>query len=195
MFFVVNTTKQSLSISDLKIVLGPRQGIDLDVKHSRDQVDKSKGLKSLISKGLVTVKNKTEPQYNNLQPVQEIHNHNHNHNDINLNQMKEEIMSGLKDIIVETIKSQAVNQPSSQNTGNIGIEQLTEMLNNISSQKTQSSTCENDVSINSDLLADIHSRAVNKIAQGIAHSEVKGEISKSKNDIDNNINELEGLLE
>ena len=74
MFFIVNTTKQSLSIADLKLILGPRQGIDLDVNYTREEAEKSKGLKTLISKGMISIKNKTEAVVES-RFIQEVHNH------------------------------------------------------------------------------------------------------------------------
>ena len=45
MYLVANKTKKSLTIADLKVVLGPNKAIDLDVSFSREQTEKSEGLK------------------------------------------------------------------------------------------------------------------------------------------------------
>ena len=42
MFFIVNKTKQHISLPDIKISLGPRQAIDLDKIMSREESEKSR---------------------------------------------------------------------------------------------------------------------------------------------------------
>ena len=190
MFFVVNTTKQSLSISDLKLILGPRQGIDLDVKYTREQAEKSKGMKSLISKGLISVKNKTEPIVKS-HFVQEVHNHN---NEFDADKMKEDIMSGVKEIIAEGMPKQI---PTPQQ--NINVEELAKMISKmipqgINNQNTNFSTKDKEVEVDDTVLADIHSRAVEKIVKDVESGEINYEQDITENDIDDNIDELEGLL-
>lgn len=193
MFFIVNTTKQSLSISDLKLILGPRQGIDLDVKHSREQAEKSAGLKKLIKKGMISVKNKTEPVVES-RFVQEIHTHNHN--ELDMEKMKADIMSGLKEAIVESIPTQ---QPQPQVQPGVDMAELAKMIAQLvpqgqAGQVINSMKHDEDVKVNDDVLADIHSRTVNKIVEGVESGDINCESSTTQNDIDENIDELEGLL-
>jgi hypothetical protein len=196
MFFIVNTTKQSLSIADLKLILGPRQGIDLDVKYSRDQIDKSQGLKSLISKGMISVKNKTEPA-TETRFIQEVHNHN----EFNAEKMKLEIMNGLKEAIAESLPSQAPQvQQQPQQSPNIDMEALAKMIASMMPQGQQVAQSENfvsqdeDVKVDDGVLADIHSRAASKIVKGVESGESNFNTEKTNNDIDDNIGELEDLL-
>lgn len=193
MFFIVNTTKQSLSISDLKLILGPRQGIDLDVKYSREESEKSKGVKTLISKGLISVKNKTEAVVES-RFVQEVHNHN----EFDVEKMKADIMSGLKEVIAESIPIQQP-QPVPATQPNIDIAELAKMIASMIPQGQNSQVVNNtrrdeEVKVNEGVLADIHSRTVSKIVEGVESGDINCESSTTKNDIDDNIDELENLL-
>jgi hypothetical protein len=199
MFFIVNTTKQSLSISDLKLILGPRQGIDLDVKHIREVSEKSKGLKSLISKGLITVKNKTEPEVKS-HFVQEVHNHNSN---FDAEKMKADIMNGLKDVIAESLPQQLQQPQQPQQSApqpNIDMKALAKMIASMMPQgqpviqKEIFVPQDEEVKVDEGVLADIHSRAASKIVKGAESGEANFNIEKTNNDIDDNIDELENLL-
>ncbi len=192
MFFIVNTTKQSLIIADLKLTLGPRQGVDLDIRYTREQAEKSKGLKSLVSKGLVSVKNKTEPVVES-RFIQEVHNHSHN--EFDAEKMKIEIMNGLKEAIAESLPKQPQPQPQPQQ--NIDMTELAKMIASMIPQGQQvnnSISRDEDVKVDEGVLADIHSRAVSKIVEGVESGDINCESSKTENDIDNNIDELENLL-
>jgi len=189
MFFIVNTTKQSISIADLKLILGPRQGMDLDVKYSRDESEKSKGLKTLISKGLVSIKNKTEA-VSESRFVQEVHNHN----EFDAEKMKEEIMSGVEEAISKIVPAQP--QPTSQAQPNIDMVELAKMIAQLipQGQAINIPKYDEEVKVNEGVLADIHSRVVNKMVEGVESGDINCESSTTKNDIDGNIDELENLL-
>lgn len=192
MFFIVNTTKQSLSIADLKLILGPRQGIDLDVGYTREQAEKSKGLKSLISKGMISVKNKTEPVVES-RFIQEIHNHSHNEFDVE--KMKADIMAGLKEAIASSIPAQ---QPEPQ--PNMDMTALAKMIaemlpqGQVITQSGDTPSKDEEVKIDDDVLADIHSRTVSKMVEGVESGDINCISTTTQNDIDENINELENLL-
>ena len=191
MFFIVNTTKQSLSIADLKLILGPRQGIDLDVKYTREQAEKSKGLKTLVSKGIISVKNKTEPVVES-RFIQEVHNHNHN--EFDAEKMKEDIMSGLKDAIAESLPTHPQAQP------NIDMAELAKMIAQLMPQGPQNvqfgsiTSKDEEVKVDEGVLADIHSRTVSKMVEGVESGDINCTSSTTKNDIDDNVDELENLL-
>lgn len=192
MFFIVNTTKQSLIIADLKLPLGPRQGVDLDKRYTREQSEKSKGLKSLISKGLISVKNKTEPIVES-RFIQEVHNHSHN--EFDAEKMKLEIMNGLKEAIAESLPPQPQPQPQPQ--PNINMEELAQMIAKMvprGQQPNNPISKDEEVKVDEGVLADIHSRTVSKIVEGVESGDINCESSKTENDIDNNIDELENLL-
>jgi len=195
MFFIVNTTKQSLSIADLKLILGPRQGIDLDVKYTREQSEKSKGLKTLVSKGMVSIKNKTEAVVES-RFVHEVHNHN----EFDAEKMKADIMSGLKEAIAEIVPTQQSQpQPTPQSQPNIDMGELAKMIASIMPQGQPGQVINNskhdeEVKVDEGVLADIHSRTVSKMVEGVESGDINCESSTTKNDIDDNIDELENLL-
>ncbi len=193
MFFIVNTTKQSLSIADLKLILGPRQGTDLDTRFTREQSEKSKGLKSLVSKGMISVKNKTEPVVES-RFIQEVHNHN----EIDAEKMKVDIVNSLKEAIAESMPTQQP-QPTAQPQPNIDMAELAKMIAKLmpqgqSGQVVNNPKYDEEVEVDSSVLADIHSRTVNKIVEGVESGDINCESSTTKNDIDDNIDELENLL-
>jgi hypothetical protein len=190
MFFIVNTTKQSLSIADLKLILGPRQGIDLDTKFSREESEKSRGIKTLISKGLISVKNKTEAVVES-RFIQEVHTHNHNE-PIDAEKIKTEIVDGLKEALAGMMPQQS-SQP------NINMEDLAKLISSMSPQgqqvpQVQKAPHDDDVQVNEGVLADIHSRTVSKMVEGVESGDINCEASTTDNDIDENIDELEDLL-
>ena len=190
MFFIVNTTKQSLSIADLKLILGPRQGIDLDTKYSREQSEKSPGIKTLISKGLISVKNKTEDIIES-RFIQEVHNHQ---NEFDAEKMKKDIISELKNAIADGI-------PKQQSQSNMDMKELAKMIALMVPQTPQTAiqtsnneSLDEDVEVNEGVLADIHSRTVSKMVEGVESGDINCEASITNNDIDENIDELENLL-
>lgn len=190
MFFIANTTKQSLSIADLKLILGPRQGIDLDARYSREEAEKSKGLKSLISKGMISVKNKTEAVVES-RFIQEVHTHNHN--EFDAEKMKADIMDGLKEAIADSIPPQ---QPQSQPVMDMTAlaKMIAEMLPQAQPGQIINNPKHEEVKVDDGVLADIHSRTVSKIVEGVESGDINCESSTTKNDIDDNIDELENLL-
>jgi predicted transcriptional regulator len=190
MFFIVNTTKNSLCIADLKLTLGPRQGIDLDKRNKREEAEKSQGLKSLVSKGLISIKNKTKPEVQS-NFIQEIHNHS----EIDTDQMKKEIMEGVKEAIAENMPPQPTPQQP-----NINMEELAKMIASIIPQlnnnaNLNSTPKDEEVKVDEGILADIHSRVVNKIVKNVESGDINYQKEKTSNTIDDNIDELEGLLE
>ena len=193
MFFIVNTTKQSLSIADLKLILGPRQGIDLDVNYTREEAEKSKGLKTLISKGMISIKNKTEAVVES-RFIQEVHNHN---NEFDAEKMKAEIIDGLKDVLAQNTPQP---QPAPQPQQNMDMAELAKMIAQLMPQGQQPGQVINnpkhdeEVKVDEGVLADIHSRTVSKMVEGVESGDINCESSTTKNDIDDNIDELESLL-
>ena len=190
MFFIVNTTKQSLSIADLKLILGPRQGIDLDTKYSREESEKSMGIKSLISKGLISVKNKTQAVVES-RFIQEVHTHNHSET-IDAEKIKTEIVDSLKEALAGMVTPQ-------QSQNNINMEDLAKLISSMNVNNTQPVQAQkvihdDDVQVNEGVLADIHSRTVSKMVEGVESGDINCEASTTDNDIDENIDELEDLL-
>jgi hypothetical protein len=194
MFFIVNKTKEVITIQDLRIVLGPRQAIDLDGHVDRGVSENSKDLKKFISKGIVEIKRKDISQ-------KEVSNHIPQlNNTIDINKMKDEILQGVRDSMSELLKPQIPPVSFSQENSNISTEELARMIaglinnsdsNNIKEKKKR----ENAVTVDENILADMHSKTMDKKMKNIRSGDIAYDIQTSKNTIDSNISELENLLD
>ncbi len=186
MFFIVNKTKNIISLSDINISLGPRQAMDLDKIMNRSKSEGSNALKVAKRNGDIEVRIKdklsTIPDTQAL-PVQ---------ND--MGRIKEEIIGEMKDVMQELLKNQ---------TGGVSKADLQELINAmpksqetvIIRQESEKVREDEDIEVNVEDLGEINKRAVNKIVKNVESVDIKYKEEKQKNDLDNNISELEGLLE
>ena len=184
MYFVVNGTQQQIIISDLKLNLGPKQATDLDIHFGREQLERSRNLKSLIAEGKIQVKRKDD--VNKVVP-QIIEKESSN---IDVDKMKKEISDVVKDTISKSMPQQ---QPFNMEEL---IKTLSEMMkNNNTGQPSIKINTEQEVEMDDKILADMHSRVVEKIVKDVKTSDIsyiegKGEAEN----INKNVSELEGLL-
>ena len=186
MYLIVNTTKQTVIISDIKITLGPRQGIDLDRFISREDINKSKCLKSLFSKGILQVKNKDEKNIDEIQK-EELPQKTDN---LDIEQMKQDIIKGVKESLIETLPSQ------SQNNG-ISKDELISILSSFVGKNNIDVSNKNkeDNLINNDVLSDIHKRTIYRVSKKVEKSEINYQkVNSEDKTIDNSISELESML-
>ena len=192
MFFIVNKTKQSIVIGDLGLKLGPRQATDLDKRFDRGKSEKSSHLKKLVQTGVIEIKRKDGIEKSiPSQPK------------IDKEEIKKDILAELKDHVKDGIKegmagfkpglsegdlAQAIEKLAliiSQNQGKIStVEQMQKV---ISDEKI-------DVDLDENTLGKIHAMAMDKMTKNIEIGKVDYKKEKTKNDIDDNVNELESLL-
>ena len=189
MFFILNTTKQMLCISDLGITLGPKQATNLDDRLDRSKADSSKDLKALIKKGIIKVKLKDGAKPTKHTVVVEKNNDlNDLKKDIN-NQIKDGLKD-IKDTVNNISKPQAYDNSELLDT----IKNLITQMSNNNNVRMNNVEEDEENEINDDILADIHSRAVNKIIKNTNVADISYQKETKENDLEQNIRELENLI-
>jgi hypothetical protein len=177
MYIVQNISDKEISLSDLKISLKPNQKIDLDLSYNRHNIEKSSSLSIGINKGIIKILRKDDifsktEEKNNTSITKD-----------NLDEMEKRLSNLMESRLVK----------SETNVDNSYIQKILEQLSIIaSSDKTVKTDKEEDYVDEKDLV-DIHTRSLNRL-----NTNAKGNISHSenvqKNDIQNNIDELDSLL-
>lgn len=189
MFFIVNKTKKHITLSDIKISLGPRQAIDLDKIMDRSQSENSRHLRIAASKGDVEIRTKDGKIKRNdrKEPVKT--------NSPDINKVKEEIIKEMKDEM-KSLKNNSSNSLSREDLMDV-MKELVQNLPSkeiISGKNVDNKSDEVDVEINEDLLIDINARAVEKRVKDVKMESVDYKEESKENTIINNIDELEDLL-
>lgn len=193
MFFIVNKTKHTIAISDLKLSLGPRQGVDLDKIMSRGISNKSKLLKRLSKKGIIFIQRKDEENKNI-----KIESHIDNTDKSDIQELKKEFREGIKELTNELKKQ-------SNNDNSISKNDLQELVTQMMSMMQQNQTVvryierekeseEEDVKMDENVLTDIHARAVKNLIKDSEMGSINYKKEKIKNNIDDKVDELENLL-
>ena len=189
MFFIVNKTKGTIVIPDIGITLGPRQAIDLDKMMSRSKSESSKMLKGASRKGDIDIRIKDGGKSSDIIPPK---------NDGNdLDDFKKEMMEEMKGLLTQ-------NQPVAQT----GIDKkdladfAQQIIQNIPKQETviiqgqaPETRIDEEVEVKMAELGEMNKRIVNKIVKNVESTDIRYEEQKQKDDLDNNIIELEGLLD
>ena len=189
MFFIVNKTKGSIVISDLNIILGPRQAIDLDKMMSRTKSEASEMLKGASEKGHIDIRIKDGGKKSNIEPPEQIGG--------DLDDFKKEM--------IEEMKGLLSNQQKPAPQAGLRKEDLEAFVQQIISNIPKSETViiqsnpqevrsDEDVDVGVKELGEMNKRIVNKIVENVKSVDIKYNREIQKNDLDNNISELEGLL-
>lgn len=195
MFFIVNKTKNNISIGDLRITLGPRQAMDLDKTIGREKSEYSKDLKTSVRSGTVEIKRKDDiSKYKIKEEVEQP----------NINSIKDELLAEMRETLKEVGREikEGMNKPYE----GISKEDLTSVMKEVISQMPQASNTvimrevnknlasDYDVQLDEALLADIHARAVNDLTKDSKTTRVNYRNEKVQDTLDNNVSELENLL-
>lgn len=192
MFFIVNKTTNTIVLSDIKVSLGPRQGIDLDKIVSRDFLDKSDCLRSSISKGQIEVRIK-----DNVSEEKFIQNTKiDNKENVDLTEVKNDIIKEVSENLNKTLieflsqKKDGITKEDLESSIKSVISSIPANISNTSiTEKRKDSIIE----IDDEILSNISARTVDKIVKN-SDASVKYEEKKEKNTIIHDISELEDLL-
>ena len=190
MFFIVNKTKGTIIISDIGITLGPRQAIDLDKMMNRSKSEASKMLKGASKKGHIDIRIKDDGKKSNVKPPEQIGG--------DLDDFKKEMLEEMKGLLSNQ------QQPTTQQ--GLGKEDLAAFAQQIISNMPKSETViiqgqqqgvrtDDEVEVRVDELGEMNKRAINKMVENVKSVDIKHNEEIQKNDLDNNIIELEGLLD
>lgn len=170
MYVIVNTSGRHLSIGDLRIVLTPRERIDLDSVCERNQIEESSSLRDALKKGFVKVVIKDRNPSENL-----FNNQATNASSALTKNDLEKLKIEIKEIIKEVISS----MPSSENISREIVKDKKEDL---------------ELALDKNVLDQIHKKTIERIMESAEVSEVKSNSIKINSNIKNNLDELEGLL-
>lgn len=181
MFFIVNKSRNELTIGDLNLSLGPNQAVDLDKIYSRSKSENSENLHNSIKRGLIQVKQKTETRHAKKEKPKE---------------EKSFDIESFKEDIKKEIRNELKNIPTSSNLEILqAIEKIKDAVSqgNISYNKSDTKQVYNDDNLDENHILEIHTRAANKIAKD-TESRVSYEEEDLSDDIDSAADELDGLL-
>lgn len=191
MYAIVNTSGRHLSLKDLRIMLSPRERLDLDSVCERRDIESSLYLKEALKKGYikVVIKDNNSSSYASTGIVDSV-----TKDDL------EKIKSDISDVIRSSIKE------SKSTTNDSGIDiskirsEIASVIREVIGEMSFSPGVKDlsisgiEESLSDDVLSEIHKKAVNRMMEG-AEGKVKNDDQKKINlDISGRADELEGLL-
>jgi len=186
MFFIVNKTKNHITLGDIGVSLGPKQAIDLDKIMKRSKSDESTALKAASRRGEIEIRIKDRPK------VKSIPNTSPAPNTLSgareLGEMKKEIIGEMR----ELLKGQGGVSKEDLQKFIDAMPKITETV--IYRQDVEKIREDEEVEIDEETLGEINKRAVNKMVENVESREVKYKQEKQKDDLMNNVSELEQLL-
>ena len=197
MYFVINKTKKNITIGDISLNLGPRQAIDLQKIMKKELYENSRHLKIAQRNGDIEIRISRKESKETGRVTTQKDNTKEN-------------MEKMKNDIVKEIKNELKNI----NTGEVDkdilsrkelVEIMTEVMKNLPKEKIIKETTiikgekegefdDEKVEINEELLGEINKRVIEKMVKNVKSEEIKYKEEKKKDDIMDNVNELENLL-
>ena len=192
MFFVVNKTKNRITLGDLNITLGPRQAIDLDKIMKREKSEGSKHLKAARAKGDIEIRMKDGLEKQEV--IKEIIVEKSD--SVDFEKIKNDIVSELKGSIKELTKQIISDKSSQSQLSQEDIEKISNtIIKNLPSKNSENIKLDSEEDeLNKDVLVDINVRAVNKMVKNTNVEAIKYKEEKSDSRILGNMDELESLL-
>ena len=167
MYSIVNTSGRYLSIQDLRIMLSPRERIDLDNVCERREIESSVHLKSALKKGYIKVVIKDREGFD---PSQSVSSPSVITKD-DLDRVKQDIAGIIKEALSSIKVVGSSNETVPQVNVNVG-----------------------GIEMSDTILEAIHKKTVDRL---MMNSEKAVEVKQSKTNnvnMDKNLDELEGLL-
>ena len=189
MFFIVNKTKQHITLGDIGITLGPRQAIDIDKVMTMEKSENSHALKAAKANGDIEIRVKDRRESAAIPNSAPLKDSNV------LGDMKKEIIGEMRDVMKEFLSNQS---------GGISKEDLKELMESM--PKVQETVIfrqdsgnivkreDEEVEMDEETLSKINARTVNEIVKNTDSKSVHYEEKKIENTILNNVDELMGLL-
>ena len=171
MYAIINTSGRYLSIKDLRIVLSPRERIDLDSVCERRQIEESSHLKDALKKGYikVVVKDRIGFDASTLNVNSEKQSSNLTKNDL------DNLRNEISNIINDAIKGISVSSVSVNS-------HVTSEPNSV------------EQNIDSSILEQIHKKAINRLMDSTEGKVSAEDQVKVNININKKIDELENLL-
>ena len=167
MYAIVNTSGRHLSLQDLRVMLSPRERIDLDSVCDRRDIEASAHLKHALKKGYVKVVLKDREGHDFGVQQSAITKDD-------LNKIKSEIENIIKDAIKSMPSSTVVVQNSTQ--GGVSVDS------------------EHNIQMSDEVLDHIHKKAVDRLMNNTEKTVDVKSVKTSNLNIKKNLDELEDLL-
>lgn len=194
MFFIVNKTKKTVHLSDLKITLGPRQAIDLDEFVDRRLSEASKSLRAAKSQGEIEIRVKDNILAQNEEKSQPLREDGDD-----IGELKRMIsdMKGVVEALVSKkesispVSGSVVSQEDLEKIAKTIISHLPEIKETV---KKDGVSSEDKVDMDEDLLSTINARVIDRMVKNAEVKSVHYKEDEAENTILNNVNELENLF-
>jgi hypothetical protein len=195
MYLIANSSRSEITISDLGISLNPRQAMDLHKIKSIDEINKSKNLKSAISSGSIKILHKDEVV--SKEEKTEV---------IVQNQFdKEGLLKDIKELLAKEVdeKIKKVNDIQEKNNASQNDKLfvlLQAIQENLSKNSTPISEGKNqnididDISISSDKIIEMHSKAIEKMSKNVETNIISPERKIEDKNVAKNADELDNLI-
>lgn len=167
MYAIVNTSGRHLSLQDLRVMLSPRERIDLDSVCDRREIEASTHLKHALKKGYVKVVVKDKEGHDFSVPQSGITKDD-------LNKIKSEIASIIQDAIKSMPTSTVVVQGAVQ--------------------ANEGSDSDHGIQMSDEVLDHIHKKAVDRLMNNTEKTVDVKSVQSSNLNIKKNLDELEDLL-
>jgi len=188
MYFVINTSNRELVLEDINTSLGKRQGIDLDKTVGRAKAESSAHLKHSIKKGWIKVKQK-----DNLDKPTTVHKEVHVHNTQNAG-VDEATIAKLKEDLTKEIKEQLSQNNSSDQLMQMMQQMMLQMKQGMVMQPGSEGMSVEDIELDPEVLADIHAKAVSKLAGDIGGKRIETSKKQVDDNLDQTVDDLDGLI-
>jgi len=205
MYMVTNLTTKTIHISDLNLMIEPKQALNLDKMNLKISPNQSRDLESAKRSGFVRVlkkEKKPEPQV----VVNEKHEHNNVYNTNNNIDMPQ-LLSAMQDMIQSELSKKQGQIPVAAPDNSEMLDAINKLKSEISKKKDPIIVYQRDESADKDKQSEIdefaiddetrsriHAKTMNKMAEGVdgvIEMEEKDVIDSSLGD---NISELGDLL-
>ena len=190
MFFIVNKTKQHITLGDISVTLGPKQAIDLDRVMERPLSDKSRHLKAAVSRGNIEVRVKDGEKPKHPSKIVEAPTNA-------IDKMKKDIIKEMKGTMKELMSEKSDNSGISKADLNEALSKFVQLL----PQSTKETVIikgeepqDEKVDMDEETLAAISARVVEDRAKDAKLKTVHYKEEQQKESILDNVDELENLL-
>lgn len=195
MYLIINLTRETITIDDLSLTIGPKKAIDLDKvgNASRSSIEKSKDLKKAEKKRKIRIRHSRPPQSQVAAPKEAVNI------DDQINKMRDTVRKEIQDQLKSSQQPQPQQSNIDPNMLNALLSKMNEMIEGqkntqyIPHQDIPKHTQDDADDIDVDKLAEIHAKAVGKQTKE-AQGRISYENKKMKTDINKQADELDGLL-
>ncbi len=190
MYFIINKTKKHITIGDIGINLGPRQAIDLEKVLKKEKYENSRHLRIAQGNGDIEIRISRKESKKQQNVVKK-------DDSVDMEKIKNDIIKEMKN------EFKNIGQKEDSLSKKDLIEVITEVMKNLPKEKITTVIREKGkekefddekVEINEELLGEINKRVVDKMVKNVKSEEIKYKEEKQKDDIEENISELEQLL-